>query len=91
MGAVLICRDELVKSPYYIESMGIRLYSMEELAFFLYENISLAVKTPFDKNKKRKAGTYREEQHILSLYTGFSSISIVLYCPSSLTALTGVL
>lgn len=41
MGAVLICRDELVKSPYYIESMGIRLYSMEELAFFLYENIYL--------------------------------------------------
>lgn len=41
MGAVLICRDELVKNPYYIESMGIRLYSMEELAFFLYENIYL--------------------------------------------------
>ena len=41
MGAVLICRDELVKCPYYIESMGIRLYSMEELAFFLYENIYL--------------------------------------------------
>ena len=39
MGAVLICRDELVKSPYYIESMGIRLYSMEELAFIPYENI----------------------------------------------------
>lgn len=33
MGAVMICRDEPVKTPYYIESMGIRLYSMEELAF----------------------------------------------------------
>lgn len=41
MGAVLICRDELVKSPYYIESMASSLYSMEELAFFLYENIYL--------------------------------------------------
>ena len=29
MGAVMICRDEPVKTPYYIESMGIRLYSME--------------------------------------------------------------
>ncbi len=42
MGAVIICRDEPVKTPYYIESMGIRLYSMEELAFFLYENVYLA-------------------------------------------------
>lgn len=42
MGAVMICRDEPVKTPYYIESMGIRLYSMEELAFFLYENVYLA-------------------------------------------------
>ncbi len=41
MGTVLICKNEPVKNPYFIESMGIRLYSMEELAFFLYENIYL--------------------------------------------------
>lgn len=42
MGKVMICREPSAKTPYYIESMGIRLYSMEELAFFLYENIYLA-------------------------------------------------
>lgn len=42
MGAVIICRQEPAKTPYYIESMGIRLYSMEELAYFLYENVYLA-------------------------------------------------
>ena len=41
MGKVMICREPSVKTSYYIESMGIRLYSMEELAFFLYENIYL--------------------------------------------------
>lgn len=41
MGKVMICREPSAKTPYYIESMGIRLYSMEELAFFLYENIYL--------------------------------------------------
>ena len=41
MGAVLICKQEQVKTPYYIESMGVRLYSMEELAYFLYQNIYL--------------------------------------------------
>ena len=44
MGAVLICKQEQVKTPYYIESMGVRLYSMEELAYFLYQNIYLVDK-----------------------------------------------
>ena len=44
MGAVIICRKELAETPYYIESMGIRIYSMEELAYFLYENIYLVDK-----------------------------------------------
>lgn len=41
MGAVRICTQEPAATPYYVESMGLRLYSMEELAYFLYENIYL--------------------------------------------------
>ena len=44
MGAVMICKREPAGTPYYIESMGIRIYSMEELAYFLYENIYLVDK-----------------------------------------------
>lgn len=44
MGTVMICSRPLAKTPYYIESMGIRLYSMEELAFFLYQNVYLVDK-----------------------------------------------
>lgn len=44
MGTVMICKREPAESPYYIESMGIRIYSMEELAYFLYENIYLVDK-----------------------------------------------
>lgn len=44
MGAVIICSQEQAKTPYYIESMGVRLYSMEELAYFLYQNIYLVDK-----------------------------------------------
>ena len=41
---------------------------------------------------KKKAGTYREKQEpVHSPCTGFSSILFILYCPSSLTALIGVL
>ena len=34
MGAVMICKNEPAETPYYIESMGVRIYSMEELAYF---------------------------------------------------------
>lgn|SRR5699024_4033961 len=44
MGAVMICKNEPAETPYYIESMGVRIYSMEELAYFLYENIYLVDK-----------------------------------------------
>jgi hypothetical protein len=44
MGAVMLCSRKQAETPYYIESMGIRLYSMEELAYFLYQNVYLADK-----------------------------------------------
>lgn len=41
MGTVKICVHELAKTPYYVESTGMHLYSLEELAYYLYENIYL--------------------------------------------------
>ncbi len=41
MGTVKICPQNIAKAPYYVEATGIHLYSMEELAYFLYENIYL--------------------------------------------------
>ena len=44
MGAVMICRDEPVKTPYYIESMGIRLYSMEDRTAFYRDGCNAQTK-----------------------------------------------
>ena len=41
MGTVKICAHEIAKTPYFVEAAGIRLYSIEELAYYLYENIYL--------------------------------------------------
>ncbi len=41
MGTVKICAQSRAKTPYLIETMGIQLYSIEELAYYLYENIYL--------------------------------------------------
>ena len=41
MGFVKLCVHKTVKTPYYAEATGIHLYSIEELAYYLYENIYL--------------------------------------------------
>ena len=41
MCAVILSKYKRAAIPYEIESMGIHLYSMEELAYFLYENVYL--------------------------------------------------
>lgn len=41
MGLVKICVHKTAKTPYYAETTGVPLYSMEELAYYLYENIYL--------------------------------------------------
>ena len=41
MCAVILSKYKRAAIPYEIESMGIHLYSMEELAYFLFENVYL--------------------------------------------------
>lgn len=41
MGAVKLCVYETAENPYCVEITGIHLYSIEELAYYLYENIYL--------------------------------------------------
>ncbi|MBQ8856745.1 MAG: hypothetical protein IJ024_01225 [Lachnospiraceae bacterium] len=41
MGLVKLCIHKTTKTPFYAETTGIHLYSIEELAYYLYENIYL--------------------------------------------------
>lgn len=41
MGTVKLCVHKMAKTPYCVETTGIRIYSIEELAYYLYENIYL--------------------------------------------------
>ena len=49
MGLVAVCRYKRTKTPYFIEQAGIHLYSLEELAYFLYHNICLVDRQFFDE------------------------------------------
>lgn len=41
MGNLILCRSERAKNPYYVEELGIRLYSGEELSYYIYHNLML--------------------------------------------------
>ncbi|MBS6396237.1 MAG: hypothetical protein KH452_03655 [Clostridiales bacterium] len=47
MGLVTICKYRRTKTPFFVEQAGINLYSLEELAYFLYHNICLADRQMF--------------------------------------------
>lgn len=49
MGLVTICKYRRTKTPYFVEQAGLNLYSLEELAWFLYHNICLADRQMFDE------------------------------------------
>lgn len=41
MGGLILCRSEEAEKPYYISSLGMYIYSVEELCYSLYNNIYL--------------------------------------------------
>lgn len=60
MGLVTICKYKRTKTPFFVEQAGLNLYSLEELAWFLYHNICLADRRMFDERLCRWIG---EEVH----------------------------
>ena len=41
MGTVKLCAHEMARMPYLMDATGVAVYSIEELAYYLYENIYL--------------------------------------------------
>lgn len=41
MGGLILCRSEEASKPYYVSSLGICVYSLEELCYCIYNNIYL--------------------------------------------------
>lgn len=38
MGELILCRQPLAATPYYIESASLNVYSLEELSYYIYHN-----------------------------------------------------
>ncbi|MDF2589229.1 MAG: hypothetical protein K0S41_3070 [Anaerocolumna sp.] len=48
MGKLIICSGKLAKKPFHVKLTNTNLFSIEELCFFLYNNIELIQKDFFD-------------------------------------------
>lgn len=48
--SLYLCRQEPVKHPFYFESLGVRLYSSQELCYVIYNNPLLVMDGFVDKN-----------------------------------------
>ncbi len=45
MGAYILCKVRRAQNPYYIDSIGLRIYSIEELCYYLCRNLPLLDQT----------------------------------------------
>ena len=43
MGRIWLCEEETAKRPFLLEEEGRRLYSFEELCYYLYQNTGVPV------------------------------------------------
>ena len=41
MGELLLCHETMADAPYYVDEIGINLYTMEELCYYIYTNAYL--------------------------------------------------
>lgn len=38
MGELIYCRKPIAANPYYIEEVGLNIYSLEEFSYFIFHN-----------------------------------------------------
>ena len=49
MAGLILCRTRYAERPYYISNMGVNIYSLEELCYYIYNNIYLIGTDLFDE------------------------------------------
>lgn len=49
MAGLILCRSKYADRPYYISNMAINIYSLEELCYYIYNNIYLVGTDLFDE------------------------------------------
>lgn len=64
MAGFILCRSKYADKPYYINNMAINIYSMEELCYYIYNNIYLIGTDLVDEGLINYIDTYLEETEL---------------------------
>ena len=77
--SLLLCRRERVKHPFYIEVLGIHIYSSQELCYVIYHHPLLVMNDfadaslfSFIKNEQRHYFHYHIQTRYIYLFSLFS-------------------
>ena len=65
--SLILCRQEPVTVPLYIEDLGIHIYSSQELCYVIYNNPLLVLEEPASLREAERATTYRRGEEISAL------------------------
>lgn len=85
MGGLILCRSEEATKPYYISSLGISVYSIEELCYCIYNNVYLLSSDFLDqelidfvKNETKDAWLSQELKFLKEKQAGLREIVITI-------------
>ena len=63
----ILCRQEEVTHPLYIEALGVHIWSSQELCYVIYNNPLLVLEEPASLQEAERATTYRRGEEISAL------------------------
>lgn len=66
MAGLILCRSKYAKRPFYISSLAINIYSLEELCYYIYNNIYLVGTDLFSDTLVRFIGRELHETELAS-------------------------
>ena len=64
MAGLILCRGKYSTRPYYISNMAVNIYSMEELCYYIYNNIYLIGSDLFDEGLISYIGNELDEKEL---------------------------
>ena len=91
MGSLILCNGKLAKAPYVLQNTNQKIYCMEELCYFLYNNIEIAEDFLFDEGLVSFIGTElnlpdraKQFKELLEKKASLKDVAITLLCSTDL-------
>ena len=87
MGKVILCAGKTARNPYYFLSTGTRVYTIEELCYYIYHNIETVSEelvcpelVAFLRNELGLEGRASQLEKLYATHAGIKDIIVLILC-----------